>query len=497
MVERTVSERHIGEAHPSLVKNSVNTSPNCRRLAFVARVGKKQFVVVDGQEQKQYDRIERGSLVFSPDSRRLAYRARAGGKRFVVVDGEDQKQCDEVNSLVFSPDSQRVAYVARSGKKRFVVLDGQEQGQYGRIEGLAFSLDSRRLAFVVRARREQFVVVDRQEQKRYEVIETGSLVFSPDSQRLAYLARSPGFNWVLVVDGQNHWVCHERVGSLVFSPDSQRMACVFLGKSQYVIVEGGGECCKGEEELDLSNDVQQRGYVTLEWVGEEFWVGDWAQGKGYNQVGELVFSPDSRLLAYLACCMGAEYLELFAVADGHEGKHYEDKQSESFSYQMGEDLVFSPDGQRLAYVIMVDGNVFVVVDGKEGKHYPSRGRRPPIFSPDSQRLAYVARTGFKEVEFVVVDGQEEKRYDWIRERSLVFSPDSRRFAYIAPVRTLRLGVIKVGKCHMVVINGQEGNQYDGILAPPEGGGIIFDSPSQLHYIARKGKTFFLVDERLT
>ena len=43
----------------------------------------------------------------------------------------------------------------------------------------------------------------------------------------------------------------------------------------------------------------------------------------------------------------------------------------------------------------------------------------------------------------------------------------------------------------------EGSQYDRILAPPEGGGVIFDSPNQLHYIARKDKAFYLVEERLT
>jgi len=100
--------------------------------------------------------------------------------------------------------------------------------------------------------------------------------------------------------------------------------------------------------------------------------------------------------------------------------------------------------------------------------------------------------------FVVVDWQEGKqRYDGIGERSVVFSPDNRRVAYVALVFEGILGFIKVGKkSHMVVIDGQEGSKYDGIVAPPEGEGIIFDSTDQLHYMGRKGNAFYLVEERL-
>ena len=49
---------------------------------------------------------------------------------------------------------------------------------------------------------------------------------------------------------------------------------------------------------------------------------------------------------------------------------------------------------------------------------------------------------------------------------------------------------------MVVIDGQEGSQYYGIVAPPVGGGVIFDSPNQMHYLARKGNAFCLVEESI-
>ena len=46
MVERTVSERLVDKGHPSMIGSSVVVSPDCQRVAYVARVGKKQVVVV-------------------------------------------------------------------------------------------------------------------------------------------------------------------------------------------------------------------------------------------------------------------------------------------------------------------------------------------------------------------------------------------------------------------------------------------------------------------
>ncbi|HOK09763.1 MAG TPA: hypothetical protein PLJ10_08895, partial [Candidatus Hydrogenedens sp.] len=76
-----------------------------------------------------------GSPIFSADSRRVAYSAKRGGKWFVVVDGEEGKEYDGIGagSLIFSPDSRRVMYSAGRGNKRFVVVDGEESKGYDGI----------------------------------------------------------------------------------------------------------------------------------------------------------------------------------------------------------------------------------------------------------------------------------------------------------------------------------------------------------------------------
>ena len=150
---------------------------------------------------------------------------------------------------------------------------------------------------------------------------------------------------------------------------------------------------------------------------------------------------------------------------------------------IGESLRVSPDNRRVAYVAGVGGKPLVVVDGKEGKIYDSIsiGAGTPIFSPDSRRVAYVAKAGDKSL--VVVDGKEEKQYDGIMEGTPIFSPDSQRVAYAAGI----------GDKWLVVVDGKEGKEYDGIV---NGASIIFDSPDSLHYLVGKGKSIYLVEERI-
>ncbi len=69
---------------------------------------------------------------------------------------------------------------------------------------------------------------------------------------------------------------------------------------------------------------------------------------------------------------------------------------------------------------------------------------------------------------------------WIEE-SFRVGPDSQRVAYIA----------QVGSKWLVVVDGVEGKQYDGIMTK-----TIFDSPDSFHYLAGKGNNIYLVEERI-
>ena len=137
MSTRVVSERlivHIDFA-AWMGGSFLKISPNSQRVAYAARVGTKQFVVVDGREERRYDGVLEGTLSFSPDSQRVAYVARVGAKQLVVVDGNEERHHDRIlkGTLNFSPDSQRVAYAVHDSTKRFVVVDGKRDKQYDAI----------------------------------------------------------------------------------------------------------------------------------------------------------------------------------------------------------------------------------------------------------------------------------------------------------------------------------------------------------------------------
>jgi Tol biopolymer transport system component len=179
---------------------------------------------------------------------------------------------------------------------------------------------------------------------------------------------------------------------------------------------------------------------------------------------------------------------VFVVVDGVPEKRYE--------YIDPLSLTFSPDSQRLAYIVSQPyqgSKAFVIVDGVEGK--PSQYiDSDVIFSPDSKRMAYVAgRTklfAFSGFDYwTVVDGKAGKKYDFIGPP--VFSPDGKHVAYSA---------YKYDKW-LVVLDGVEGKSYDGMFTPgypsdqwrPR---VIFDSPDSLYYIARIGKSIYLVEETI-
>ena len=124
--------------------------------------------------------------------------------------------------------------------------------------------------------------------------------------------------------------------------------------------------------------------------------------------------------------------------------------SQGKSYNRCGNLVFSPDSQHLAYLALADGGWYVVVDNKEYGPYEVVDVTSPVFSPDSQRFAYSARTESYFSPFV--DGVALGEYHKVF--TPVFSPDNNKVAYTASHR-------EVGD--QVIINENRGKIYDRIL----------------------------------
>jgi dipeptidyl aminopeptidase/acylaminoacyl peptidase len=259
VVADSKEEKHYDLIHP----DSIVFSPDSRRLAYAAMSGIKQVVVVDGKEQVEFvppvkvetlpvegqesvkvptisvnDLKMVKTLAYSPDSKRLAYVVLAGDKEFLVVDGVEQKKYDGVARPIFSPDSKRLAYSAKLNNQYFVVVDGIAGNPYDIVGPPVFSPDGSRMAYIAKAKKDWFIVVDGVEGKHYDAIAKDcEPIFSPKGNRLAYGAKK-GKVFFMVVDG-NEQKGYDAISSPAFSPDGKFLAyAASTGRQWSVAVDG-------------------------------------------------------------------------------------------------------------------------------------------------------------------------------------------------------------------------------------------------------------------
>ena len=350
--DRVISEKLIVK-NDSLPFDSLKISLDNRRVAYVAKEGRKWFVVVDGKEEKKYNSsIVDGTLIFSPDSKRVVYAAKEGNKMFVIVDGKEEKQYDGIGKgyPIFSPNSKHVVYAAYEENKWFLVVDGIEEKKYDTImeSSSFFSPDSKQTVYTATEGGKMFVVVNGKEEKRYDQVGV-TPVFSPDGKRLIYGARL-GNKSFMVVDGKEEKQYDDIpiFQTPIFSPDSRRLAYI------------AHEC----NELDSALDGIEKYYCRLMVVdGKE-------EKKYYEFQSNAIFSPDSKRVAY-AAKLGD--LGGVVVVDGKEEK----------KFIMVSGPKFSSDSRTVAYValnftnftslknqsIILEIAYFLVANGKEGKKY--------------------------------------------------------------------------------------------------------------------------------
>jgi len=148
-------------------------------------------------------------------------------------------------------------------------------------------------------------------------------------------------------------------------------------------------------------------------------------------------------------------------------------------------MVVSPDGRRVAYVVRKGGQSSVVVDGRAQERYDAV--RGLVFSPDSRRLAFAAKRQGK--WRIVADGIGSRAYADVSVPR--FSPDGTRVVFEAS-RGAAIGVStpwweqekgrgRAGS-YRVVVNGVPGRAYDWIGY----GGLAFVE-GRAAYQARRGR----------
>jgi hypothetical protein len=403
---------------PGVEVHSAIASPDCNRVAWVVnRKGKgkekeKWMVVVNGVEGPEFDAI------FPPEftaDNFLGYRAERKDRSFVVIEGKEYPAPEGSEKSAFDGEGKIIYYWIKAGKGWSLVFDGKQGPEFDGPVKTSLSPDRKRTAYIGQRKNVPRVVVDGKEGPEYKHI--NNLSFSPDSKHVVYFATRAG-KVFLVIDGQET-PAFKAVSEYAYSLDGKRFAY-------------GAKPEKGKWRMIIDNQE-----------GPEF---------------ELILALP----------------------------------------------VFSFDGKHVAYGIWEKDKRRIILDGQQIKEVPGRGGLRSAFlehftfSPDGQRLAYVVGDGgpawsaarqhgeeYRALRRVVVDGPEGKEYDVVAAKNLQFSPDSKHFAY-------ELHDIGKGKS-LVVVNGREGKHYDDIV----GWSLRFTSDGMVRYVAREGFKIFRVTQRVS
>jgi WD40 repeat protein len=412
---------------------STMTRAGCHVAKVERESGKGVFVRRDGRPGKAYEDI--AHPVFSPDGSALAYAVRGTGGSFFVVSEREGPRFGEVlpDTFVFSGGGKRHAYLAKRDGRLVAVVDGKVQAEAGGdmvpwLQAPVFSADGTSVGYLEgsRSRKKMRAVVNGKPGETFDGVDLRSLEFSPDGRHFAYGANdlSTGSQWFLVIDGQRRNAFETLGVSFSFSPDGKRFAYTGRrGQQWFVVVNGEPDLpVEGivDHSLTFSPDSQRVAYAVAKLDTRCYIVVDGKPGPVYDSIGGsqapglspasasgmhdyylgglsqgVLFSPDSRRLAYLAT---RQLIKKTVVLDGKpEGIEM------SF---MVSGMVFSDDSKRLAYGGRRGNKFFLVVDGEKGVDYDALGYFG--FSPDGKHIAYAARKGDKFV--IAVDHQERGEY---------------------------------------------------------------------------------------
>ena len=425
---------------------STNATDGARFACLIKR-DDQFVVMIDGKEEPPVESVAKGTPLFNADGSRSAYIAYQNSSAWMVTDDKRHGPYDGVDQVVFSPDGRRLTWRAARKGRQLLVEDGRTVAEYQGIKDLQiFSPDSRYLAFLgVEGDRVQVVLNGRVIMK--DLKSASEITFSPDSKHLAFAIRKPDGLWYLAKDKKVSKKGYTYIQNLQYSPDAKRFIFVAQMNRGMQMVEGDWESEPYQTVGSplFSPDSRRLAYgAMLDGVWQV--VLDRKKGPKMKQVAALTFSSDSKRFAYSAITekdKGAMMVHNGHVSPPDTTKHESlgtsnhknaHTDTEVREYDSVGQPVFSPDSKHLAYRTRWGKAWAVVCDNVPQQRYDLV--RVPLFSPDSGTMAYVAVTS-KQMR-MVTSSREEGHFspDTLNEGPLFteiglpwFSPKGGHMAY--------------------------------------------------------------------
>jgi WD40 repeat protein len=256
-----------------------------------------------------------------------------------------------------------------------------------------------------------------------------NLIFSSNNQRFAYSFQNNNGKWLVVLDGKKSEE-YDMVEELKFSPDGKHFAYI-AGKGRF---RGG-----------IAGDDP-----TLRFIGKQFVIVDNKKQKDYDYIENILFSPDSKHLAYGAIRFkdkDRDQKETFIVFDGKEQKPYYEIAGIGNIYFRHILPQFSKDSKKFVYLAkdkntLEDSNEILILNGKEifkgfkvfnGQFTPNGDFAYIVAEPVENNYAGYNNYGRYNIR-IFWDNKLQKEFKNVflgDTREIILSPDGRNFAYFS------------------------------------------------------------------
>ncbi|MDI6703723.1 MAG: hypothetical protein QME40_03510 [bacterium] len=368
-------------------------SPDGSKIAYITSVGLEEeeeelwVMNKDGSLKMRLLEIEDGwvsDLTFSPDGSKIAYSVWTKEERdniwIINSNGSKNTRLTDEGGWIpsFSPDGKRIVYNGRFlGRYGIITMDSDGGNKTFLTEGSdpAWSPDGNWIAFHRWGEPGGIFIIrpDGTEEIQLTTDNGREPIWSPDSSLIAYSVwgEDEGL-WIVRASGTGNWKLFEGMGMLKcdvkpsFSPGSSKIAYSNLKDIYTIDVTGGTP-------TNLTNNQKVVFNIGPRW------------------------SPDGSKIAYITLPnLGATGFSLQAFGLSIMNKDgSEKKEILQGDWWIDEDIVWSPDGSKIAYSRRTKEemeNIWIInSDGSKNTRLTDEGGWIPSFSPDGKRIVYNGR----------------------------------------------------------------------------------------------------------
>ncbi len=304
----------------------------------------------------------------------------------------------EPTKIYASPDKLKLMFVFSNSTKSVVEEIGVDNSvnslgaQYnGNITDIQFSNDSKHFAVLLSSQGYQRgLVVDNDRNKSFNIDQLGLFAFSPDSSKFTYKSGQDTFDIVDMSTNKKQTIDDTlKAGSGCASEIAH-----FGPNGTYMYVDS-------ENSVDTS--TQSCGVCHLIVNGE--------QVDKYTYIDDIngtapIFSPDGKKIAFIASneCINFGSKDIgMNESVVTRTNNVETKSKLIYPFTTISNLVFSPDSNNLAYLARYNNNDSIIINDKA---YQAEGMVVPFslaFSPDSKKLSFKYYVDTKDVSHQVID----------------------------------------------------------------------------------------------